>query len=151
MKIINTSDATFQVFEVVDCATKGSTPKAFAEKNGHEQTYCIPAEPIITRKHLKSSDTCKKNSGEPFLNIDLTEEGAQRMEKVTQRLLAKHRAKTDRARVAIFIKGKLISVPILHDVIQDRFLLEGFTDQEMQSMVEALGGSRECHSIMLGR
>jgi preprotein translocase subunit SecD len=149
-KVTSVTDATFGVFEVVDCSQKGSTRHVFKEKNGEAHTYCVKADPIVNRRHLKSSEMCKNGRGEAQLNIDFTKDGSRRMEEATRRLLTEHQATKDRPKLAFFIKGRLVDVPTLYDVIQDKAVLYGgFTQKEIEDMVEALGGTKRCSAIII--
>lgn len=144
IKINENKSGSFGIFEVVDCGTIGSQPKLLKPtKDSSAMVYCLAANPIVDKTHLKSAESSMSDYGDALLLLSLTPEGGKIMEEASTRLLAEHNSKGDDARLAIVINGNLVWVSTLKSAIKDRIVVEGgFRQKEVDRIVESLDGKK---------
>ena len=131
---------SFGIFEVVDCATAG-TKVMVLQRGDSTEKYCLAAQPIVDRTHLKDARSTTNSLGQQVLNVKLTDDGGQRMAKTTQRLMNEGADKGQFRRLAVVIEGKLLAAATLRNVITDELQLTGsFTREELDGIVESLMG-----------
>ena len=132
--------ASFGIFEVVDCQENGQKPITLKGSAGKEQ-YCLAPEAIVDQRHLQLARGSRDDLGEPRLELRLTEQGGQLMQKATRRLMEEHEGKGDFPRLAILVNGELLSAPTLRSVIVDALVIQGnFSQDDVDELVELLTG-----------
>jgi len=133
--------ASFGIFEVVNCQESGQKPITLKGSAGKEK-YCLAPEAIVDQRHLQSARGSRDDLGEPRLELRLTEQGGQLMQKATRRLVEEHEeGKGDFPRLAILVNGELLSAPTLRSVIVDALVVQGnFSQDDVDELVELLTG-----------
>lgn len=132
--------ASFGIFEVVDCDKSGQKPIPLKGSGGKEK-YCLAPEAIVDQRHLQSAKGSRNALGEPMLELRLTEQGGQLMQKATRRLLEEHSADQPFPRLAILANGELIEAPTLRSAIVDALVIQGnFSQDDVDELVEILTG-----------
>lgn len=132
--------ASFGIFEVVDCHESGQKPIPLKGSSSKEK-YCFAPKAIVDQRHLQSAKSSRNALGEPMLELTLTEQGGQLMQKATRRLMEEHEGKGEFPRLAILANGELISAPTLRSVIVDALVVQGnFSQDDVDELVELLTG-----------
>src|SRR5438270_8613481 len=119
--------SAFAVFEVVDCKAPGV--KSMVLK-GTKEKHCLASKPIVDQNHLKMASSHTTGDGEPQLRLYLTEPGGELMRKATKRIMREHQVDHNRGALGIVVRGELLHVPTLRDVVSDEIILSGGLKQE---------------------
>ncbi len=133
----------FGIFEVIDCPKTGAKPMKL-KRGEHEEEYCLAAKPIVDQTHLKAAKSESDALGRPELELELTDEGARAMRKITQRIMSEHAVRGDQGTLALVVNGKLLTIAQLMSVIKDRLALalttSGFSREEVDELASFLMG-----------
>ena len=117
----------FAVFEIVDCKNAGARPMVMKGKEKKEK-YCVASKPIVDQTHLQAASGATSSDGRPELELTLTEEGGQLMEKATQRIIDQH--DQYQSHLGIVVHGELLQVPTLTGVVSSKLMVQGGLTQE---------------------
>jgi len=128
---------TFAVFEVVDCKAPGARSMVL---KGTKENHCLASKPIVDQTHLKRASSHTTSDGEPQLRLNLTEPGGKLMWKATQRIMREHQGDHSLGELGIVVRGELLHVPTLRDVVRDEIILsgKGLKQEEIDELVHFL-------------
>jgi preprotein translocase subunit SecD len=132
----------FGIFEVVDCPKTGAKPMKL-KRGEHEEKYCLAAKPIVNQTQLRAAKSESDDVGRPMLELELTQEGAQTMRKITQRIMSEHAVRGDQGSLALVVKGKLLTTASLMNVIEGQLALtlgSSFSREEVDELAGFLMG-----------
>jgi preprotein translocase subunit SecD len=126
---------SFAVFEVVDCHST-SAKSMVLKRSKRKEKYCIAPQPIVDQTHLKTAASSTDALGRPQLELTLTEEGGELMQKATQRIMQQD---PHRGQVGIVVDDELLYVPTVRGVTTDSIVVQGgFTQKEVDGIVHLL-------------
>jgi preprotein translocase subunit SecD len=107
---------------------------------GEAQALVVVGENPIRGDHIKHAEADFDSTGFPSVKIVMTDEGADRMQRLTNANLPES---DFQRRLAIILNGRLITAPNLFSVIRSEALISGrFSEQETKSLAATLTSLR---------
>ena len=101
--------AVFELRSVADAPTPTTKEYSLPRRDSTAETLNLESTVLLDRGALKSATSHKDQQGNHTIRIELTEAGAKRFGEITEQ----HRGK----RLGIVVAGKLLSAPVIRDVI----------------------------------
>lgn len=123
-------------FELRLADTAPSPGAVQATVEGSEETVYLSPEVVLTNAHVRRSSIQKTYSGDYGVELTLTEEGGEKLARLTRENLYK--------RVAILLDGRLIMAPMIQTEIPGGVaMIEGdFTKEKAREIARGIQASR---------